>query len=386
MSTVKAFLKRKISRKIYNKVLEVIFRLRIATVDKVLFPEFKITESEFSTYRQDYPFLVNDVRIKDIENSSVRYLMTKWYDWTQEEFVLDLNRPCIIEPDYGWAVVSPNKLLFYSLGISRTWFLKKPSLFKFLKNKKKILRTQVVVSLRDSGEENYFHCFNDVLAKIPLIQGYTDNWKAIPFLVSERLWNKPYFKFYIENAPMVREVNWLIQRDEYVLTERAFFCKPLTHRIDIWKRVFANIEPFKNFKNQQRRIFVSRGANRSRSLINVEDITKVLGKYSVEVIDPDFMSFIDQVRVFAEASLVIGIHGAGLTNLYFSNPPCTVVEIFPDDKADYLPFHYLMIADMKGLSYNALVGRQAAAGLSDGFYLDPTLLATELDRYEKAFA
>ena len=54
-----------------------------------------------------------------------------------------------------------------------------------------------------------------------------------------------------------------------------------------------------------------------------------LGPYGFEPIVPGRMSFREQIRVFSEASVVVGPHGAALTNLVFAPHGCRIVEIAP---------------------------------------------------------
>lgn len=78
----------------------------------------------------------------------------------------------------------------------------------------------------------------------------------------------------------------------------------------------------------QRILYVSRvGFRRSPSWEPrlIEELTSALP--TVEVIEGDRLSLHEQVEAFAEASMVIGVHGAGLSNIVFSPPSCRVIEI-----------------------------------------------------------
>ena len=49
----------------------------------------------------------------------------------------------------------------------------------------------------------------------------------------------------------------------------------------------------------------------------------------VTVLHCEELSFDEQIRIFHQAETVIGTHGAGLSNLVWSEAPCRVIEIFP---------------------------------------------------------
>jgi capsular polysaccharide biosynthesis protein len=49
-----------------------------------------------------------------------------------------------------------------------------------------------------------------------------------------------------------------------------------------------------------------------------------------EIVVPGALTLTEQIRVFREASLVVGPHGAGLTNIVFCEPGTIVYELVPD--------------------------------------------------------
>jgi capsular polysaccharide biosynthesis protein len=65
------------------------------------------------------------------------------------------------------------------------------------------------------------------------------------------------------------------------------------------------------------------------------------------------MSFEEQVGLFASASVIVAIHGAGLANLVFSRPGTKVIELFP-------PSHvidcYSKLAACLGIAHYQVVG------------------------------
>ncbi len=68
------------------------------------------------------------------------------------------------------------------------------------------------------------------------------------------------------------------------------------------------------------------------------------------------LSFWDQVRLFAEASHVIGAHGADLASMAFCRPGTTVCELRPAGA----PWTWRHLAAMRGLVYGCLEGAGAA--------------------------
>ena len=354
----------------YNKV-------KIATIDKILFPEYPVRLDQFLIYRKGYPFKENNISVEDITDDNVRSYMRNWFDWTQEEFILCFNKPCYIEPDQGWAIVSTNRLLYYSLGISRTWFMPKPSLLKFW-NRKNVVSVPIAISLRDTGEENYFHFYNDVLTKLFFLRDNLIEVSKLPIIISKKLWDKPYFQYYLQHSRPFQSLHWLVQDKEYMWCQSAIFCKALTHRKDLLDQVFS---PFYSKSDLSKRVFITRNKGYLRHIENSDEVEKLFVQYGFEVVDSGSLSLPQQMDAFSNASVIAGIHGAGLVNLAFRNGSCKVFEIFSYPEDGYLPFHYILLAKMKGFFYQAIIGEKNERRFAEGFYVDPVRLESSLKKW-----
>ena len=84
-----------------------------------------------------------------------------------------------------------------------------------------------------------------------------------------------------------------------------------------------------------------------RSIVNEPDVVHNLScasghetetcNYSLATIDFDQASFQESVRLMAKSSVLVGVHGAGLTNLIFTPPGAAVVELLlAHSRPDYL--------------------------------------------------
>lgn len=87
----------------------------------------------------------------------------------------------------------------------------------------------------------------------------------------------------------------------------------------------------------------------------------------------------DQIAMFAEASVVVGPHGAGLTNTLATAAGAWLVELHPGDEVNYV---YWLQAGVLGLRYAFLAG-SPPVGPRD-FTVDAQRLGRLLDRIERA--
>ena len=96
----------------------------------------------------------------------------------------------------------------------------------------------------------------------------------------------------------------------------------------------------------------------ARVVVNHNEIEATLAAEGFEVIEPDSLSFIDQVRLFREAAVVVGQTGAGLMNLLFAPVACrAIVLIVRSPHSNYL--YYSSLAHIAGLTLCYVHGEPA---------------------------
>ena len=97
-------------------------------------------------------------------------------------------------------------------------------------------------------------------------------------------------------------------------------------------------------------IYVSRRLAR-RSPLNEEELEQRVARQGLRVIQAEKLSFAEQVTLFSGASLVVGPHGAGLTNLVFADRLDRLVELFV---VDHFNDCYARLAAQRGAAYDDL--------------------------------
>ena len=116
--------------------------------------------------------------------------------------------------------------------------------------------------------------------------------------------------------------------------------------------------PAKRLDGRARRIYVTRGGKRNtRRVTNEAALLDLLRPLGFEVYDPGAHTVQDQIDQFAAAEVVVGPHGAGLTNLVFASPGVRILELFAPR---YLNAGYWTIAEnLPDATYRYLVGEPA---------------------------
>lgn len=131
-----------------------------------------------------------------------------------------------------------------------------------------------------------------------------------------------------------------------------------------------------------RRIYVSR-QNSRRKAINGETLETLLTSWGFVTVELEKLPFSEQVRLFSEATAVVALHGAGLSNLVFCSPGTKVIELF---SSNYVKVLYWHLSDVLDLDYYYAIGQGSAS--EDGSSIDPIIedVRLDLDRVEQTLA
>jgi hypothetical protein len=101
------------------------------------------------------------------------------------------------------------------------------------------------------------------------------------------------------------------------------------------------------------RVFVMRRAERGRALTNANSIYEIVRSYGFEIVDPETLSYAEQLSTFTGAGLVVGPMGAAMVNTLFCAPGADVVYLIPEGWVE--PF-YWDLAEVLGHTYHACYG------------------------------
>ncbi|MGE0723153.1 MAG: DUF563 domain-containing protein [Alphaproteobacteria bacterium] len=195
------------------------------------------------------------------------------------------------------------------------------------------------------GSDNHFHWLLDFLPRLALL-GHDPAWRRA-LIVTDRV-------------DAGRQAAIDLVRDAYDLPplelrslapglsglRAALVPTALAHAVSIavWRRVAAHHCPS---AAARRRLFLRRGTVARRRLSNEEAVAARLAAAGFETVDPGALALESQMRLFAEAAIVVGTHGAALANVAFMPAGGTLVEIV----ADQAPSPFPALARAAGLTY-----------------------------------
>ena len=108
-------------------------------------------------------------------------------------------------------------------------------------------------------------------------------------------------------------------------------------------------------------IYVARTDAGDRAMENEAELIELLQRQGVRIIVPGTLPVVEQIAAFRAARLVIGPHGAGLSNLVFCRSGSFVYEVLP---RHYPNVAFNRVAQAAGLNYAADMFESAGAGQS----------------------
>ena len=79
------------------------------------------------------------------------------------------------------------------------------------------------------------------------------------------------------------------------------------------------------------RLYISRRGTKLRQIVNEDEIIAGLKRLGFEVFQSKWDNHPEQIAAFSGAEVVVGAHGANMTNIIFSSPGTRVLELFPNN-------------------------------------------------------
>lgn len=303
--------------------------------------------------------------------------------WRGVEAFFVTTRRSVILPGAGWVVTWPFALQERAMIDYKAWAAVRPGARRYLIDRAcaRPQYIETVLSLRTLGEGNYFHTIWDIIGGRLRLAEECGVPGDVPIVIAPALAAAPFFKEMV-TLTRLRQHTWIVQ-DHMIESERIFFGQSdRMNRANLdYARLLLDVPD--SDPTADRRLFLTRSST-TRTLTNEQEIEDLVSRFGFEIVDTGCMSLIEQMETFADARYVIGIHGAGLTNLIFrKNAPLGLLELF--DPAYVRKWrvpqgHYFFLCRALGFEYVALVGESDETSTDRPFAVDPERLRNRMRR------
>jgi len=121
------------------------------------------------------------------------------------------------------------------------------------------------------------------------------------------------------------------------------------------------------------KIYTSRANARWRRISNEDALLPVLEEFGFEIVYPEQLDFLEGAKLFENASVVCGMHGANLSNICFCKPGSTVIEIYNPQHPE---IYFWVTATGASLRYCFLLGEGPIRDFPD---LSPKSIGNHID-------
>lgn len=211
-----------------------------------------------------------------------------------------------------------------------------------------------------SGLSNsvYFHWMLDVLPRLELLRQAEIDLATVDYFLVDS--DRPFQKQTLEHLGIPLEKT-IAPADVPHLEARSLLLPSFPASIswmpewslDFLRDTFLPPHLRDETNTPHRRLYITRNQAGVRRLINETQLVGVLETWGFETIDLEQFSVMEQAQLFAEAAIVLAVHGSGLTNLAFCQQGTTVVELF---SPYYIYPCYWLVANWRHLRYSYLLG------------------------------
>ncbi|MEA5417267.1 glycosyltransferase family 61 protein [Synechococcus sp. BA-132 BA5] len=219
----------------------------------------------------------------------------------------------------------------------------------------RIQGTVVSLLCGESGNYNYFHWLFEVLPRLHLLNRLGIDLQSVIYLVPDC--SCPFQVDTLNALGIGPERRLTSQKHGYICADlMVAISHPVLRNWDMpdWMLHFVrqSLLPLASKAVPGQFIYISRrdSAN-SRRLINEEDFCRQLNLCGFHCVVLSELSFADQVTLFSGARMIVGVHGAGLTNLVFASPGTVVYELYLQA---YNPPMFANIARWLKLDYHGI--------------------------------
>lgn len=220
-------------------------------------------------------------------------------------------------------------------------------IYKMLTLNKEILKGDNYLIIHNFWSTGYHHWLCEVIVKLATTKlDYEKYTLLLPDIYPDfALQTLQYFKF--------KEIKLIKMQKQYLVAHALIIENPksgffFSNHIESIRDVYQVATT-----NCKRRIFISRKSDKLRKIENEELLYPLLKERGFEIIELQFLNFIEQVELFSSTLVCIAIHGAGLTNMVFMNKRTKIIELYRNiQDNDNMNSCYYRLALASCIDYN----------------------------------
>jgi hypothetical protein len=217
---------------------------------------------------------------------------------------------------------------------------------------------------------NYGHWINENLPQLQAIEHYEESTGENVKLLINR--DPPSWLRDILEYMGYSSDDWIVWNKQSAIVDKLIIPKlSYVHSFDVdpnplgkkWARQRALKKEDSNHSHGfSERIFMSRQGGGRRKIKNFQEVENKLDEFGFEIYRPENLSTKEEVDLFSQANIIVGVTGSNLAGIMFSTD-ARVMEIFPHN--EYLHVYYTLSNEL-GFEYMYLTGSGEREDSDDG--------------------
>lgn len=188
--------------------------------------------------------------------------------------------------------------------------------------------------LGNRNSQNYYHWMNDIVPRLHVLDKSGIALDSIDQFIINPL--RHAFQIETLNQFDINESRLCVAGDKhYFACEELYFpdygSNTLGKGQASWNPMFLKSAFLKHHSHtHDTRLYISRESKQGRSVQNEDQLFDFLNQRGFVRVILEELTIQEQASLFNKASVVIGAHGAGLSNTVFCQPDTTVIELYKD--------------------------------------------------------
>jgi len=253
---------------------------------------------------------------------------------------------------------------------------------------KKYGKLSEAASFVDGLSHNYAHWMTEVLPRIVSFCSRSQ-YRHAPIVVDDKLHKN--IMATLEKVVGRRKVyllpmNHTVKIDKlyvtsvagYISYEQRYKFIPASSEgkfnLNAMRLLVSLFKPLIDKRRTPQRIYLRRPLG-YRNLTNQNEIEALLTRHRFTIVEPEKLSFLEQVNYFSKAKVIIGPTGASFANLIFCNKKVNLAILVNNDK-NMIYRYWVNLASIMGIQVNYITGKskQSFGGIHRDFSVDLDLI------------
>ncbi len=216
------------------------------------------------------------------------------------------------------------------------------------------------VLLHNKWNQGYYHWTAETLTRLEGIERYQEKTGTRPKLIVgpelNRFQRQSLELLGYDQDDLIRWDRWKANVDRFIIPSiRRELNLGETSPVAYWwlrKKMRSAVaeEDCETIDNTSNRIYISREDAPRRQVCNENEVMNTLDKYGFEKYTLSDQTIAENISLFSQADVIVGPHGAGLTDIIYSDD-ATIIELFRSN--DVRPTYYVL-ANQLGHEYRYL--------------------------------